>query len=275
MNASRQPRLFWLACLALAIGASACGKSAAPSAPKSSSALQPSRQAADDIARQFATSLSRQGLPLNQVGSTSLADVARGGVSPATLGRAGVPMTQGDANLSWSLVFTFYDAAGNPQQVYDPETTARIVVHAKVRGTLTSPEHRAFIGSDRLLDVAGVLPTETTIEVDGSARDTADFSFDATNGSSSRHYHLLGAGDLTDMRQLKDKSVNPYPLSGTARWAIVVDASSRDANGTKEAHYEATVLVTFNGTRYPTIEVTKNFRYQMDLDTGEVEPLPA
>jgi hypothetical protein len=76
-------------------------------------------------------------------------------------------------------------------------------------------------------------------------------------------------------RIAKDESEDPYPLSGAARWAVEVDASSRNAGGTDEAHYQATALITFNGTRYPTIEVSESFRYPMDLRTGEIQRLPA
>lgn len=278
MNALRyRPLVLPLALLALAITASGCGKGAAPSAPTPPAGSAPmSQQAADDIALQFATTMSRQqGVPFSRLGSTNLSAIAQARVSPPLLGRSGALTRQDEGSLSWSLVLTFYDAAGNVQPTYDPVTTARLVVHAKVRGSLTTAEHQAFISSDRRLDVIGLLPMETTLEIDGTARDTADCSFAAADGSASRSYHLLGTGDLVDIRQLKDESVNPYPLSGTARWALVVDAMSQDASGTQEAHYQATVLVTFNGTRYPTIEVSESFRYRMDLETGTVERLPA
>lgn len=278
MNALRyRPLLLLLAVLSLALGASGCGKNAAPSPSSTTSPNPPlSAQAADDIALQFATTLSQQrGVPLSQVGTTSLVAVARGERAAVALRSAGVETIQTEGGLTWSVVVRFFDAGGNEQPIYNPLTTARVVVHAKVRGTLASPEHHAFIGSDRMLDVVGLLPSESTIEIDGAANDTADAAFDAADGSASRRYHLVGAGALADVRQLKDAAVNPYPLSGTVRWEVIADASSTDQNGTKEAHYDATVLVTFNGTRYPTIEVSEHFRYRMDLETGAIERLPA
>jgi hypothetical protein len=118
------------------------------------------------------------------------------------------------------------------------------------------------------------LPAETELLINGAANDTADAAFAASDGSASRSYHFLGGGALTDVRQLKDQNVNPYPLSGTARWNVNVDAASHDAEGTREAHYQATVKITFNGTRHPVIEISESYRYSMDLETGEVTPLP-
>lgn len=256
--------------IALLIAAPGCGRNAAPSAPVAGS--QVSAQAADDIARHFASTLARGGVPLSQVGSTNLMSIARSqqlGVASKTGAQI-----QDEGSFSWSFSLTFFDAAGNPGP-YDPETTARMRVIARARGHLTSAEHSASIGVDRLLDVSGLLPAETTIEVDGAANDTADCAFEASDGSAERRYHLLGRGALTDVRQLKDESVNPYPLSGTARWDVSADAFERQGEETAEAHYQATVIVTFNGTRYPTIEVSESYRYRTDLETGEVVRLPA
>ena len=269
--------LLLLASLALAIAASGCGKTAAPSAPSASHQTSPmTQQAADDIAAQFAASVSAGGgVPLTGLGSTNMAAMARGQVSPARLGRSGLLRTEDQGTLSLSVSLTFYDAGGHEQPIYDPATTARVVARVKVHGTLSTAERQALVGSDRLLDITGLLPAETTLDINGSAADTADCAFAALDGSSSRHYHLLGTGVLTDIMKLKDEAVNPYPLSGTARWAVTADASVRDANGTQEAHYEATVLITFNGTENPTIEVNGTFHYRMDLKTGAIQRIPA
>jgi hypothetical protein len=91
----------------------------------------------------------------------------------------------------------------------------------------------------------------------------------------SRQYDILANGTLEDLRQLKDSSVNPYPLSGVLRWQVKADATAQEPEGNKEAHYRAKVTVTFNGTRYPTIEVEEEWKYRMDLETGEISELPA
>ncbi len=259
------------ALLALVIITAGCGKDATLTAPSQNSGL--SQQAADDVARHFAGSLSQGAVPLNRIGSADLAAIARGEVRLDPSGRA--YRTTDEGSFTWSFSVRFFDADGNEQASFDPLTTARMSVVARARGSLTTAEHQATIGVHRALDIDGLLPTETTLEIDGAANDTADAAFEARDGSASRSYHLLGAGALTDVMQLKDSSVNPYPLSGTARWEVEIDAAETDQDGTREAHYEVTVLVTFNGTRNPTIEIDGNFRYSMDLVTGEIRRLPA
>jgi hypothetical protein len=34
-------------------------------------------------------------------------------------------------------------------------------------------------------------------------------------------------------------------------------------------------VVTFNGTRYPTVEVNERYTYRVDLESGEVVRLPS
>src|SRR5262245_48777643 len=186
-----------LALLVVSLSLVSCSKDNTPNAPRSAQITQ---QAADDIARHFAGTLARGGLPLNRIGASSLQEIARGGAFGLVPGER--QRLTDDAGFSWSLTVTFFDAAGGEQQTYDPETTARMSVLARAHGSLSTEEQQATIGIRRALDVNGLLPTETTLEIDGSAADTADCSFQARDGSASRAYHLLSAGELDDVRQL-------------------------------------------------------------------------
>jgi hypothetical protein len=256
--------------LLVAVASAGCGKSAAPSRPFSGTGGQISQQAADDIARHYAASLARQGgLPLDRVAGSSLSATAQQGKSSVSA------RMLDEGELSWSLSIKFFAIDGAEQMTYLHGATARMTVDARVRGRFVTAEHQARVGVHRWLDVQGLLPDVTTIEIDGAANDTADCAFASTDGSEERSYHLLSAGQFADVMKLKDEQANPYPLSGTARWDVAADAFTRDPNGTTEAHYEVAVVVTFNGTRYPTVEVNERYTYRVDLESGEVVRLPS
>jgi uncharacterized lipoprotein YbaY len=274
MKRSRFSPLLFAVLGCAAAFAAGCGKDK-PNAPAPPSS-QITRQAADDLASQFAVTLSHQGgLPLSQLGSTTLQDVASGRAPATMLPGAGATKTSDEGSFSWSFSLRYFDADGNEQPSFELGTTAEIRVAARAHGSFTNAEHQATVGTERSLDVHGLLPDETTLTIDGAQSDTVDAAYHESDGSESRTYHLLGLGALTDVKQLKDKSMNPYPLSGTASWDVMVDATSTDAEGPHEAHYHATVQVTFNGTKNPTIEISETYRYEMNLDTGTVRPLPA
>lgn len=256
--------------VALSLG---CGSKDNPTSPQASQRDALTAQAAKDIAGHFAASLSRQkGVPIDRLGGASLQVVADGARASQLL-RSGAITDEG--GFSWSLSIAFFDVDGNQQTGYIHGVTTRLTADARARGHLTTAEHQASIGVRRFLDVRGLLPSETELHVDGVANDTANAAYEALDGSASRRYDLLAAGSLEDLRQLKDASQNPYPLSGVLLWQVVANAFEETAEGTKEAHYDAKVKVTFNGTRYPTIEVEESWRYRMDLETGEITPLPA
>lgn len=269
----RRPLLLALAlgCVTLSFLTTACGKSASPLGPSNTTSNSVPPEVADDVARQFGAVLSRQsGLALSDVGSTTVEGLAST-KAPAWAGKAGPAHVETEGNFSWSVAVTFYDAAGNPQQTFDPNTTHRMNVHARAHGTLVAEHHQAMVGTDRMLDVTGLLPADTELLVDGAVRDTADCAFESEDGNEARQVRMEGDGSLEDVRLLKDRRQNPYPLSGTARWHLRVDASQRTGEETEEAHYEVTVVVTFNGTAHPTIEVNGQYRYRANLESGAVE----
>lgn len=60
----------------------------------------------------------------------------------------------------------------------------------------------------------------------------------------------------------------PWPLAGTATWHTAVDRLRSADRGDVEAHFEATVTVTFDGTQAPAVVVAGVYRYQLDLASG-------
>ena len=245
-----------------------CGKDASPTAVTPDAAV--SQQTADDLARHFAATLSTGGVPnLSRAGSSSLRSLA--------LGRTAVPRgakvfnVQDEIGFTWSLSVRFFDSAGAEQFIYDPVTTASMKLVARAHGSMTSAREQATVGVYRALDVGGLLPAEITLKLNGAATDTADCAFAADGEARAREYHLLADGSLRDVLTLKNGSVNPYPLSGTLCWQVQADAT----DGSQHAHYRATVVVTFNGTQYPTIEVDEHYDYTFDLETGEITRKPA
>ena len=246
-----------------------CGRHAAPNAVRSETDSRVSRQTADDLARHFAATQSKGGVPLSRAAESSLQSLALGRTVPPR--GAQVFRAQDEIGFSWSLSVRFFDADGHEQVTLIPGLTASMSIVARAHGSMVSAREQASVGVYRALDVDGLLPAESTLDVNGAAHDTSDCAFAAVDTVPARAYHLLADGTVTDVRTLKDTSANPYPLSGTLRWQVQADATQ----GAQHARYRATVVVTFNGTRYPTIEVDEHFDYTFDLETGEITRTPA
>jgi hypothetical protein len=262
--------------LAVALATSACGKGAAPTSPahslQSTQSSPMTADVAEDIAAQFGKSIALQGgVPTTGLGTTTFQAIAR---DQAPMIQGARPLNaMDDANFSWSFTVHFFDAAGNEQTMFVQGETARLSAAVRAHGELMTNRFHSDFGTLRTLDVAGLLPADTTIEIDGALHDTANAVFMPTD-STGCEYHVLANGALVDVIQDKDKSRNPFPLSGTATWMASVDRVKRDGSTTKSSHFEVTVVVTFNGTRHPDISVNKIFHFQTDLETGQVTRRP-
>lgn len=72
------------------------------------------------------------------------------------------------------------------------------------------------------------------------------------------------------MRALKDRSVDPCPLSGTATFTVDAVRYRTNARVDVDASLSGTVVVTFNGTADPEVTVDGTYHYRLNLLTGIV-----
>jgi len=269
MSLSHRTKLLMPAVLlTVALGIPGCGRNASPVASQTPAPSEVSQSAADDIAAQIGVTLARDfGSGRGTV--ASLVEARPGGALAAT--RTVTDSSSG--SLTYSVVVTFYDANGQEQETYDPETTVRLALERRVRGTHRTPELEARMGSRANLDIHGVGFHQDRLTSNGSSNDTLESRFQARDGHASQDYHLLSRGALVDVVQLKPTEQYPWPLSG--RLTLDVEADRLDVSdaGRVEAHYESHLEVRFNGTAYPEIEFEEGWRYRVDLRTGEVERL--
>ena len=100
--------------------------------------------------------------------------------------------------------------------------------------------------------------------------DTLECSFTPRFRTGRVHTYVVSTGAWDDVVQLKPVNTNPWPISGTATWTLVIDRYATGDHGTVTKHFEATVVVTFNGTQSATVTVTGGYRYQLNLATGVV-----
>ncbi len=264
---SMEKPVIWAALLAAVSFVAGCGKSTTPVAsqqPPATSAV--TQTAADDIAAQVGVTLARD-FGQGRGAITSLSRPAPGGALAATQ----VVTDSSSGSLSYTVVVTFYDANGNEQETYDPETTVRLAMERRVRGTLDSPELEVRMGGRATLDIHGIGFHQDRLTTNGSSKDTLDSRFAARNGHASSTYHLSSQGALLEVVQLKPTEQHPWPLSGMLTMDVLADRLDVSDAGRVEARYESHLKVTFNGTAYPEIEFEEGWRYRVDLRTGEVE----
>jgi hypothetical protein len=200
---------------------------------------------ADDVA---ATSGSAIALDVqHMIGNES------GGGFPSPVGPAGSPP---DVTVSRSR--TCYDASDAVQAACDAQTTAKVVIHMQVDGTVsdTTRDGGTFSGAiHRVRDetITGLLGTETsrTHNAVGTSDDTTSFS----GSRGTRDATESSVDSVVNVVFNLPHSSNPWPISGQIIRNVEGSAEMTGANDTVTRTYTRRVVVTFNGTATVTIQV--------------------
>ena len=252
----------WLAAIVIALGG--CGKSSDVTGVGAAA-----QQAADDIAVQIGASASADngGMMTEIEGTRSAVPMA---LQPASIeGVTAADTTFARGPFTITLERIFFDIDDNALQPWDP-SAVRAVIHSWLRGAVTGVRYQATAGRTGTLNVNGLAAAVDTLVFDGTATDTTDARYASLDGSRTADVHVLSTRVLAGVRALKNRGVNPWPLGGTATWNLSVDKYANTPRGGLEAHVDAVVVVTFDGTPYADVTVNGRYRYRLNLQTGDV-----
>ena len=227
------------------------------------------QQTADDLAVQVGASASADnGGLMTEIEGTSLAVPMA--LEPSSIEGVVAPDTTFPRGpLTIALERTFFDVDGNALQRWGM-SAVRVVIGSWVRGSVTGVRYQATLGRTGTLDVRRLTAPADTLVLDGTATDTTDARYTSLDDLRTVDVHVLATRVLAGVRALKNRNVNPWPLSGTATWNLSVDKYANGPRGGIEVHYDAVVVVEFDGTRYADVTVNGRYRYRMDLQTGGV-----
>jgi hypothetical protein len=244
----------------LALGG--CGKSSNVTGLGANSQLT-----ADDVAVQVGASASADGggMMTEIEGTSSAVPMAARPVTFYGVTAADTTFARGPFTVT--LGRTFYDIDDVVLQQWDP-SAVRAVIDSWVRGAITGLRYQATVGRTGVLNVNGLAAAVDTLLFDGTATDTTDAVFTSLDGLRTVDVHVLATRVLTSVRALKNRTVNPWPLSGTATWTVSVDKFANGPRGGIEAHYQAVVEMTFDGTQFAGVSVSGRYPYRIDLQTG-------
>jgi hypothetical protein len=204
-------------------------------------------------------------------GAQALPTAARwGGKYSTSSAPSGFVVLSGDTtfqrgDVTFELHRTFYDLGGSAQSGPDANTDS-VVCTSRAFGTdsTSSQQWRVSVGHAGVLDVGGLNPVHDTYDLDGAWSDTLTSHFSSLSGSTTvdcyAQTHGVGAGIHLP------KSAN-YPSDGTITWTIYAQRLRNGDRSSVEKTLQATVTLTFNGTRYPIITVNGTWSYTFDLDT--------
>ncbi len=165
-----------------------------------------------------------------------------------------------DVPRNFSRAVSFFDAAGDPQDAYNPLTTASIRILIEMSGAVERDGWTATIVRSRDVTVSGLEGEETERTWNGTSSTDVTRS-QHTDENGTRTYEMSGAGTIEDVVRGVPRDENPWPTSGTITRSITV-VITNGPNG--DVTHERTVVITFNGTQFATLTVNGE-EFEVDL----------
>jgi len=226
-------------------------------------------QTADDLAVQTATSLTVVGGDFQiALGATPQAPAA--GARRARLARAAWDTTFTWNGITYEASRTFYDPLDNEMPEWGP-IAWWMRWTSRAYGTYEGPRDTAHVGHDAVLDFHGINVALDTVRADGMCRDTLENRFRSLDGLRTRYFYWVSSTTIDAVRILKSTlSTGGWPISGTVTYVVSADRLRSNSRTDVEAHLDATVVVTFNGTVEPEIVVNGTYRYRWNMQTGAI-----
>src|SRR5262245_8897288 len=268
----RRSYLAAFAALALApFVLSGCGSSR-PTTPGGLAA----QEAADDMAIQAVLSLNVVGGDLKgAVGSTPSRPqlIATGfRVRPLRAASAQWETTYVQGGFTFEAQRYFYDVNDVLLADWTP-AAVRVSWASRAYGTAASVIDTTTLGHGALIDVRGIQSGQDTLKVDGGWSDRRQNVFCSLDGLRKRYFPWESATTIGAVRFLKSQIAvgpGPIPIGGSVTFVVSADRLRSNNVADVVAHFDAIVVVTFNGTDTPTIVVNGTYHYLWHLSTNQV-----
>jgi hypothetical protein len=249
--------------IAVTLIAGGCSKNTSPTGPASPGAGSLTQSEANDVAVQTSFALDLIGLDVESAGSTVYFTglVLRPGALPA---RAARDTTLTLGGLTAEVSQTFYNAAGDPLPGYGL-TAARMNWRSHIWGTVESPRDTAAIQHHANLDFTGIGLGDSALVINGTCADTLLNRFRSLDSLLTRRGYWRST---TTAAAIVVRQADGTLMSGTLTCVAKVDQLSSGTQGDVTKSLSATVVVTFNGTRYPDVVVSGVHRFKWDMQHG-------
>jgi hypothetical protein len=248
-----------LALLALSLNAGCTNQVTAP--PNGMTTTE-----ADDIAVQTVASLGVvSGDVQFAIGTTPPALASARQVKPASAQWETTFVANG---IQYTASRTFYDASDNLLPGYGP-TAVRLHWTSHASGTYQGPRDTATVTHDAVLDVRGIESGNNIVTFDGGSQDTLQNVFRSLDGLRTRYFLWVSSCNVAAVKVAK-ASTNGWPISGTITFTVSADRLRTNNRADVEAHFDATVVATFNGTNQVAVVVSGAYTYHWNLLTNTI-----
>jgi hypothetical protein len=244
--------------LAIALAAGGCGKSTSSTNPGGGL----DQASADDIAMQTGFALNQLSMDV-EGGIASLGGTAPARLRPAPL-HALWDTTVTIGGLTIEVTSNFYDVQDQVLPGYGPDAV-KLLWTSRIYGSIQTERDTLTVGHSASVQFVGIQPADTAITIQGAAFDTLQNVFRSYDGTRTRYFYWRSS--LTGVDIIRGKT-HEWPWSGTLTFVVRADRLRSNNRGDVEAHLNATVVVTFNGTDHPDVVINGTWHYKWDMQNG-------
>jgi hypothetical protein len=171
----------------------------------------------------------------------------------------------GNQSLQITREVTFYDADGNVQDGYDPDSTAAINFYFLLEGERSNGFVSGTVSRERDFTASGLLGAETERTWDGTG--STKTSRTGTSDSRGSRTYDMSSSMTADSVVIAVPRDDSWPLAGTITRNVHVEVV--DGLGDTRTR-ERTVVITFNGTHLVSITINGETTCELDLETHDV-----
>jgi hypothetical protein len=250
----------------MALAVSGCGKGTSGTNPSSPM----TQESADDIALNTVVALNTVGGDIEGAGvSAGIAALVQPGDTRARMARsssAQFDTTFVRDSITFHVTRTWIGVLGDTLTGPGPGAS-RLLWTSDASGHWTSARDTAQVGHHGDLTVSGsqpLLALADTIVFNGASFDTLDNSFRSLDSLRTRRFHWESSLALLDVHWPKGGS---YPASGTVTINVIADRYITNGSNARDGHWNATVVITFDGTANANVTVNGTWHYHWNLVT--------
>jgi hypothetical protein len=181
------------------------------------------------------------------------------------------------ADTTWTqgaLVITlsrrWFSLTGTEQVVPDANTDS-VLVTSRIAGSDSTARYVVTVGHAGTSSIGGLNPLRDEYWLRIAQADTLTSRFTALHRPVTRYFDGRTTTNANHVRWIKPTTAEPtYPASGTLTLTLAAIAYRDAARLDVEKSWNAIIVVTFNGTRYPDVAINGAWFYVWDLETGQV-----